>query len=551
MKYLTLLLLLAAAAAGAPAPPRPNIIFLVCESTDGRTYREGFAPVPLPNVRKLAETGVQFDTHYANVPVCCPSRASFWSGRHGHKIPHKQAGNPSLTVNGAWNNYEGLDPDFSDKIFDVLERNNYTVKISGKTDWSAGGHSLNVRLNAWTMYTEFPYTVNKSSGWYDETICPSTPTVSDNEEVERHQNWEDVRETTSWIAEYVKQKPSQPFFAYQGMTIVHPPYVTNKYWLGKINMSQVTVPEWAPLLDLHPCDFQSTMLKGCAASDATSSSFYSHERRRMVRAVYYAMIAEFDAMVGAYMDTVRTAGIWDTTVFIVCADHGDMNMEHQQFYKMVQYDASSRVPLVISAPWISKQVVTDPTSHVDLFPTITDLAGVPKSHLPGGLDGESLVPYLSGNGTGSHTPYVVSQFHGDNIAMSWYLVTDGHYKYVVFGTGREVPPQLFDLQNDPGENNNLATKGYSALIAAYDMKLRTVVDYPAVSLDVAQYNMDSFKAWQSRQSDWKKAMEASDLRWSKPFNANQTATFAAIESWLGAGPRITPCRESLTWPPGN
>ena len=55
------------------------------------------------------------------------------------------------------------------------------------------------------------------------------------------------------------------------------------------------------------------------------------------------MISEFDAMVGEYVETVEAAGATGNTIFIVTSDHGDMNMEHQQFYKMVQYDASSRV----------------------------------------------------------------------------------------------------------------------------------------------------------------------------------------------------------------
>ena len=58
------------------------------------------------------------------------------------------------------------------------------------------------------------------------------------------------------------------------------------------------------------------------------------------------MIAEFDAMVGKYVDTVKAAGVWEQTVTIVTSDHGDMQMEHQQFYKMSAYEASTRVPLV-------------------------------------------------------------------------------------------------------------------------------------------------------------------------------------------------------------
>ena len=51
-----------------------------------------------------------------------------------------------------------------------------------------------------------------------------------------------------------------------------------------------------------------------------------------------------------------------------------MNMEHQQFYKMVQYDVSCRVPLIISSPWTTQSFVTSPTHAIDLFPTIAEMA---------------------------------------------------------------------------------------------------------------------------------------------------------------------------------
>ena len=100
---------------------RPNIVFLIVESTDGRTWQRGYQNdvVSLPNLRKLEDQGgYSFYEHYTNSPVCCPSRASFWSGRYPHNIPHLHN---NMTVDGAWNNYEGLPANYSSKIMDVLE----------------------------------------------------------------------------------------------------------------------------------------------------------------------------------------------------------------------------------------------------------------------------------------------------------------------------------------------------------------------------------------------------------------------------------------------
>ena len=57
-----------------------------------------------PTFASCNSTGVEFRRHYANAPVCCPSRATFWSGRHASNLPHEQASS-GLPVDGAWNNF--------------------------------------------------------------------------------------------------------------------------------------------------------------------------------------------------------------------------------------------------------------------------------------------------------------------------------------------------------------------------------------------------------------------------------------------------------------
>ena len=203
-----------------------------------------------------------------------------------------------------------------------------------KTDWATGGHSENVRLNAWTMNVGFPYDINATGGWNDENGCTGNGTVkkgSTPKTTSAHDgDWKTADTATDWIKQVVKDTPETPFFVFSGMNIVHPPYVTNEYWNEKIDRSKIDVPAWEPLMDMHPCDFQSSMLKGCTPSDEDAEEFYSIDRRKEIRAKYYAMVAEWDAMVGQYVETVKDLGIMNQTVFIVTSDHGDMQMEHQQ-----------------------------------------------------------------------------------------------------------------------------------------------------------------------------------------------------------------------------
>jgi len=550
----------------AAAAARPNIVFLVVESTDGRTWQEGYqnSVIPLPNIHMLQEHGVSFYRHYSNTPVCCPSRATFWSGRHAHKIPHLHN---NISVGGAWNNYEGLPQDFSHRIDQELAtKAHYNTLISGKEDWVSGGHSLNVRLNSWTMYSQFPYSVNESGGWHDETgDCASQGTVtsgnsSDPNDSAHQGDWDTLKRTTNFIREYKKE---QPFFVYQGMNIVHPPYVTNQFYYDKINASKIVVPDWKPLAQLHACDLQSSMLKGCTPSNANQQSFYSTERRRNIRRIYYSMIAEFDAMVGAYISAVKEAGLWNSTVFIVTSDHGDMQMEHQQHYKMVPYDASASVPMVIydgRHSLAAGKVVTNTTQLIDIFPTVMDLAGIPINPSLN-LDGHSLVPFLQHEPVAeARPPYVVSQFHGCNIAMSWFMIVQtfgsATFKYIVYGNGTHgevgVPNQLFELSKDPNEKINLSHEtAFNGIRVEMEQNLRKVVDYAKVAQEVAQYGKDSFAWWANNTDNWQSAIHAKDLRWTQSWDQNAAASMDALQKWMQAPAEIVPCRSSLQWPSNN
>ena len=134
----------------------PNIVLIIGESTDGRLLRDD-SPIPLPNVRLLKKSGVFFDSAYSNNPVCAPSRSSFWSGRAPHHIPHTNNG---FLVNGVWNNYEGLTPEYLNTTLDaLLESHGYSVELLGKMDRSVGGHSITDRLESLTHNVDVPFNI--------------------------------------------------------------------------------------------------------------------------------------------------------------------------------------------------------------------------------------------------------------------------------------------------------------------------------------------------------------------------------------------------------
>eukprot|EP00035_Acanthoeca_spectabilis_P008232 m.150745 g.150745 ORF g.150745 m.150745 type:complete len:568 (+) comp14270_c0_seq4:127-1830(+) len=558
---------LLAAAAGKKAA-KPNFVFLHDESTDGRLYLPESTAVPIPNIRSLQARGVTFDNHYVNVPICCPSRGSMWSGRQPHNVPHMHNG---IAIRGAWNNYEGVGigstrpgVNEDDLMGPHLASAGYTTQITGKTDWRSGGHSLTTMVDSWTIYARFPYSVPEQGGFHIWGDCGGNLSVLPGNTSAHEGDWKIVHQNTEWIGSTAHS--SQPFFLYQGLNIVHPEYDTSEEYLKRIDQSAIKIPFWPPLETLHPCDFQTTLKKGCALPYPYQNT---SEHKRSVIAGYYAMIAEYDDMVGEYITAIDKAGLTDSTIFVLSSDHGDMQMQHQQFYKMVAYEGSTHVPLVIAPGKNFPELkfrgrVRHLTSHIDMYPTFMALAGATP---PAGLDGQSLVPFLTSGESPEHPTSILSQFHGENLVMSWYMVREGEMKATFWGTGKQHPPQIFNLTEDPDENHNLALDPDAGpLIAKMEALIMSKVDYPKVSMQVAEDNIAMAKWWTQNQSLWKCIVNgtcelpkktangvALNPEWGQLWQLGPAGYWMAWEEWINSPPKVVPCMAAMeyAWPPAQ
>lgn len=144
--------------------------------------------------------------------------------------------------------------------------------------------------------------------------------------------------------------------------------------------------------------------------------------------------------------------------------------------------------------------------------------------------------------------FVVSQYHGDCTAMSWFLVVHDGFKLVVWGSGQQHPHQLFDLVSDPSEATNLIDKSeHAQRVELLLTKLKSVVDFPAVAQNVAKYNYDSLKFWTSANSNWPLVMGKSNL-WHESWSADPQGAVAAVNSFLAKPPQVEVCRKELIWP---
>ena len=549
----------------------PNILFIIGESTDGRLLRDD-SPIPLPNVNLLKKGAVFFDNAYSNNPVCAPSRSSFWSGRAPHKIPHMNNG---FLVNGVWNNYEGLTAEYLNSTLDaLLAAHGYDVELLGKMDRTVDSHTLTDRLESLTHNVDVPYNISAWGGWNCESDMCSTQGVvsaggsSGPNGSQYTGDWETVKVGTDYIYSHATNcsggASGAPWFLFQGTNIVHPPYWTNEYWFNQIDPAKITVPEWAPLEDMHPCDVQSSMLKGCTPPDTARANFSDPARIARVIRIHYATLAEWDAMLGAYIAAVKESGQWECTSLIVSADHGDLHMEHTSFYKMSGYEGSAHIPLIVAGagvtPAAQGTTVTAPVSLLDVLPTVLTLAGAPAVS---GADGYDLGPFLRGAHTDPERPsFVVSQNADSDGGQVWFMVRHssaawGELKMIVWGSGAENPLIVYNLTADPNELENVAVSISADALAALDAALRSEVDYPSVAHDIALYGHQQFQYWANKTgANWTEVVGSSSLRWSDAFKrAPRLAKRAFVdfynEGFNGSVSALKPCRGGNAWPPGG
>ncbi|KAL8203613.1 UNVERIFIED_CONTAM: hypothetical protein K2H54_058017 [Gekko kuhli] len=132
-----------------------------------------------------------------------------------------------------------------------------------------------------------------------------------------------------------------------------------------VTYKAIRIPKWSPFSEMHPVDYYSSYTKNCTGK-------FTQKEIRDIRAYYYAMCAETDAMLGEIISALSETGLLKRTLVIFTADHGELAMEHRQFYKMSMYEASSLIPLLIMGPNIKSHVISSVVSLVDIYPTMLE-----------------------------------------------------------------------------------------------------------------------------------------------------------------------------------
>ena len=445
------------------SPSRPNIILIMCDQM--RWDAAGFAgssTVETPHLNRLAQNGACFENAYCASPVCSPARASWLTGLYPHA--HLQLKNYSPNALGKWGSELPTD---CVTIGDVLKSAGYRCGMIGP--WHLGRDHLPQHGfdDFWCSYRylgkEYPDPLFDS---FDRAAIPNLY-LKDAAGMTQYGNTLEFgvitdprQQRTTWTIdralEFVQQSHDAPFFLFISIKDPHPRILVPPELVELYPESQIPLPaSFRDPLDGKPAS--QARAKFRIPPTVTDDEF------RRVIAYYYALITHIDAQIGRLLRVLEAGGITEDTIIAFISDHGEMLGDHGFTEKCLMYEASVRVPCLVS--WrgtlpVGTRVET-PLAGVDLMPTLLELVG---EEPPSPIDGRSVAAAILAGETPALQPVFAEIASNEAIyrgapdaeqLAAHVMVYDGRWKYV---WNRFDIDELYDLETDVDEMRNLAAQ---------------------------------------------------------------------------------------------
>jgi choline-sulfatase len=437
------------------------------DQLNGTLFPDGPAAfLHTPHLKALAARSARFANNYTASPLCAPGRASFMSGQL-----------PSRT--GVYDNaaeFVSSIPTFAHH----LRGAGYYTCLSGKMHFVGPDqlHGFEERLTTDIYPADFGWTPDyrkpgeRIDWWYHNLGSVTGAGVA---ETSNQMEYDD--EVTFLASQKLYQLSREqddanrrPWCVTVSLSHPHDPYVARRQYWDLYENCQALDPE-TPFIPYDRQDTHSQRLY--RASDYASFEITPEQVRRSRRG-YFANISYVDDKLGELLDVLKRTRMLDDTIILFCSDHGDMLGERGLWFKMSFFEGSARVPLMIAGKGVPATLVEAPVSNLDVTPTLCDLAGIDIAAIAPWTDGQSLLPLLDGK---PRTAPALMEYAAEGSYAPLVALRDGKYKFVHCELDA---PQLFDLEADPLERDNLADDPANAtLVAAFLEKVRARWDMAA------------------------------------------------------------------------
>lgn len=449
------LLIVSGASFAAPL----NVLFIAVDDLRPEIGCYGATHMKSPNIDKLASNGLLFERAYCQVAVCNPSRNSILSGCR-----------PDTT--GVFDNQHFLRPNMPDVLTlpQHFKKNGYTAISLGKifhhSEKEPGDDPQSWSEPAWYHGEPYRHWFAKESLDYVKELkalpkdkqpkqLRAAPFEAANEP---DASYPDAQTAAKAIETLQRLKAQgKPFFLGVGFVKPHLPFTCpQKYW------------------DMYPADTIKLASNAYKPKAAPEPAFHNNYELRSYGTVppkgevadaialnlirgYRACVSFMDAQLGRVLDELDRLGLRENTIVVFWGDHGYHLGENGVWTKMTNFELGTHAPLIVSVPGQktagqrSKVLV----EHVDMYPTLAQLCGLPQ---PKHLEGTSFVPLIEK----PDQPWKKAAFSqylrpGKPPIMGRSIRTD-RWRYTEWRDPKEnlVGTELYDETNDPQENTNVA-----------------------------------------------------------------------------------------------
>jgi len=422
---------------------KPNVLFIAVDDLRPEIFSYGRKHMLTPNIDRLAAGGTLFERAYCMVPTCGASRASLMTGIR-----------PAADRFLSYQTRADKDAPGITTLNTHFQNNGYHTVSLGKV---------------------FHTAADNAAGWSEKPWRPSAPTYANPESMANprkrknkskrglpyekgnadddfYDDGHTTKEALSQLNKLARQE--EPFFLAVGFKKPHLPFVAPAPHWDKYPAKDISLPDNyhppknAPAEAIHSFgelrSYAEVPLKGPVSDDMA---------HQLIRG-YYACVSYTDRHVGKLLDALDKLQLTENTIVVLWGDHGWNLGEHTLWCKHCCFETSMRAPLIIRAPTLKnarKNARTRSlTEFIDIYPTLCDLAGLPQ---PDHLQGKSAVPVLLDPKVNTKTAAIGRFGRGDTIRTDRYRFTQ-----YVDRKGKPVARMLYDHQEDPGENVNIAER---------------------------------------------------------------------------------------------
>jgi uncharacterized sulfatase len=405
------------------------VLFIIADDLSCDLGCYGNTIVQTPSLDRLASTSVRFDRAYVQYPLCSPSRSSFLTGLKPESI-------------GVFNNNQSFRKNRPEVVTlpQLFRQHGVFTAAFGKIFHHGALQEKSMQdPQSWDLHPEIKGNSRGSQG-ESRDLLPLRSFLAFKWIAA---NGDDEDQLDGRIAgeaiKFLEKKGDQPFFLAVGFHRPHVPLQCPRKYFDLYPLESLELPKNLPE------SFPPSAIPDEAGSDGFAS--WSDQDRKEFMRGYFACITFMDAQVGKVLDALERLHLDENTIVVFTGDHGYQLGQHGWWSKNTLFEETLRTPLLIRLPGAkgNGKACNGLVEHLDLYPTIADLCGLPP---PSGLDGMSLRPLLEDPSRSGRESARSMVRRGEEVKGR--SIRTDRWRYTEWNEGA-LGVELYDFKNGPAK----------------------------------------------------------------------------------------------------